>query len=93
MNFYIMVCQIMIREFLKRLGGAAQVAELLSEQTGQKISRERVAMWATSNNVPYRWRACLIRLARAGGQSVPKQISEGVIVERPSVPQPIREAS
>jgi hypothetical protein len=72
----------MISEFLKALGGPTRVAERLSEMTGERIDRARVAMWGVGNNVPYRWRALLIQMAHTDGKPVPPAVSEGVMVER-----------
>jgi hypothetical protein len=70
-----------IRDFLRSLGGPTLVAGALSTQTGEAVSRVRVAMWASYDHVPHRWRAPLVRLARARGLTVPRMVSDGVIVE------------
>jgi len=72
----------MISDFLKTLGGPHRVAALLSEQTGENVSRPRVAMWGVKNYVPYRWRMPLYRLAQDCGQPIPPEVSEGVVLER-----------
>ena len=72
----------MIRDFLNTLGGPTRVAERLSETTGDRIDRTRVAMWGVNDTVPYRWRAALVAMARMDGQPVPPEVMEGVTVER-----------
>ena len=71
----------MISDFLKSMGGPTRVAERLSEVTGERIERARVAMWGVGNNVPYRWRVLLIQMAHTDGVPVPSAVMEGVMVE------------
>lgn len=72
----------MIRDFLNSIGGPTRVAERLSETTGERIDRTRVAMWGVNDTVPYRWRAALVAMARADGQPVPPEVMEGVTIEQ-----------
>lgn len=51
-------------EFIKALGGGTAVAARLSELTGKDVDREAVYKWNEFNNVPWRWRHHVARIAR-----------------------------
>lgn len=70
-------------EFIKALGGGTEVAKLLSSATGQPIDREAVYKWIELNSVAWKWRGCLIGIARERGVPLPSNFLPGVSDKTP----------
>jgi len=69
-------------ELIGALGGGTKVAEALKDAPGGgEVDREAVYKWAKLDRIPWKWRAAVMAVARAQGQSVPEDFLPGVEAE------------
>lgn len=67
---------VMVRDFIKSLGGPTKVAAALTD-IGAEITARNVQMWNTRDEIPPKWRPKVARLAVSHGiKNVPASIKE-----------------
>lgn len=70
----------MVGDFIKRAGGATQLAAALSQTSGKPLNRAQVGMWAVRGRIPWEWRAVVYRFARDNDVQIADELIEGVVI-------------
>ena len=63
-------------DLIDELGGGTKVAAALSQLTGKPVDREAVYKWKEFDNIPLRWRASIVKIAREKDVPVPDNFLE-----------------
>lgn len=67
-----------IRAFIKKLGGPKALSQKLSEN-GHQVSEDNISIWGTRNNIPYKYRLAIARLAKSEAiplRQIPKELHD-----------------
>lgn len=64
-------------DFIEKLGGGTVIAEWLTAEAKAPVDREAIYKWAR-NDVPWKWRPYLIKMAKKKGVRIPGDFMPGV---------------
>lgn len=64
-------------DFIEKLGGGTVIAEWLASEARATVDREAVYKWSR-NNVPWKWRPLLIKMAKEKRVKLPVDFMPGV---------------